>query len=65
MLRIKQLFAFNKIMEAPTFVLYEHAAGYALFRLKEFEEIGNILPQVCVVINIFVILICLTFLVAG
>jgi len=33
-------------MEAPTFILYEHAAGYALFRVKEFEEIGNILPQV-------------------
>ncbi|EZA47223.1 Nucleolar protein [Ooceraea biroi] len=28
------------------FVLYEHAAGYSLFRVKEFEEIGMLLPQV-------------------
>ncbi|KAG7200988.1 hypothetical protein KM043_003344 [Ampulex compressa] len=28
------------------FVLYEHAAGYALFRVKEFEEVGMLLPQV-------------------
>uniref|UniRef100_A0A2M4BL30 Nucleolar protein 56 n=1 Tax=Anopheles marajoara TaxID=58244 RepID=A0A2M4BL30_9DIPT len=27
-------------------VLYEHAAGYALFSVKEFEEIGMLLPQV-------------------
>ncbi|ETN58694.1 nucleolar protein Nop56 [Anopheles darlingi] len=27
-------------------VLYEHAAGYALFGVKEFEEIGMLLPQV-------------------
>ena len=31
---------------APHFVLYEHAAGYALFRLQEFEEIATFLPQV-------------------
>ncbi|KAK9502142.1 hypothetical protein O3M35_012730 [Rhynocoris fuscipes] len=28
------------------FVLFEHAAGYGLFRVKEFEEIGMLLPQV-------------------
>lgn len=27
-------------------VLYEHAAGYALFSVKEFEEVGMLLPQV-------------------
>lgn len=27
-------------------MLYEHAAGYALFRVSEFEEIGALLPQV-------------------
>ncbi|XP_050461910.1 nucleolar protein 56 [Cataglyphis hispanica] len=28
------------------FILFEHATGYALFRVKEFEEIGMLLPQV-------------------
>ncbi|XP_033340792.2 nop56 ribonucleoprotein [Megalopta genalis] len=28
------------------FVLFEHAAGYAVFSIKEFEEIGMLLPQV-------------------
>ncbi|KAH9424537.1 nop56 ribonucleoprotein [Dermatophagoides pteronyssinus] len=28
------------------YVLYEHAAGYALFKVKEFEEIAMFLPQV-------------------
>jgi len=28
------------------FVLFEHAAGYALFKLQEFEEIATFLPQV-------------------
>uniref|UniRef100_A0AC35UIF6 NOSIC domain-containing protein n=1 Tax=Rhabditophanes sp. KR3021 TaxID=114890 RepID=A0AC35UIF6_9BILA len=32
--------------EAPNFVLYEHALGYALFKVKEFEDIGMALPQV-------------------
>jgi hypothetical protein len=27
-------------------VLYEHASGYSLFRVREFEEIGMSLPQV-------------------
>jgi len=35
----------TKIM-APHFVLFEHAAGYALFKLKEFEEVATFLPQV-------------------
>lgn len=28
------------------YVLYEHAAGYALFKVNEFEEISMLLPQV-------------------
>lgn len=28
------------------FVLFEHAAGYGLFSVKEFEEVGMLLPQV-------------------
>ncbi|KAK1136633.1 snoRNP complex protein nop56 [Melipona bicolor] len=28
------------------FVLFEHAAGYAIFSVKEFEEVGMLLPQV-------------------
>lgn len=31
---------------APHFVLYEHAAGYSLFKVKEFEEVATFLPQV-------------------
>lgn len=27
-------------------MLFEHAAGYALFKVREFEEIGMNLPQV-------------------
>lgn len=27
------------------FVLFEHAAGYGIFKVKEFEEIGMLLPQ--------------------
>lgn len=27
-------------------VLFEHASGYALFAVKEVEEIGMLLPQV-------------------
>ncbi|XP_032682646.1 nucleolar protein 56-like [Odontomachus brunneus] len=28
------------------FILFEHASGYAVFRIKEFEEIGMLLPQI-------------------
>ena len=28
------------------YVLFEHASGYALFRVKEFEEIGMLQPEV-------------------
>ncbi|XP_012215105.1 nucleolar protein 56 [Linepithema humile] len=28
------------------FILYEHAVGYAVFQVKQFEEIGMMLPQV-------------------
>jgi len=27
-------------------ILYEHASGYSLFRVREFEEIGMNIPQV-------------------
>ena len=27
-------------------VLYEHACGYALFRVREFEEVGILQPEV-------------------
>ncbi|RWS29899.1 nucleolar protein 56-like isoform X1 [Leptotrombidium deliense] len=33
-------------MASPVYVLYEHATGYALFRVKEFEEVAAFLPQV-------------------
>jgi len=36
---------------APHFVLFEHAAGYALFRLQEFEEIATFQPQVEASVN--------------
>jgi nucleolar protein 56 len=32
--------------ETPSFALFEHAVGYALFRVKEFEELGQSLPEV-------------------
>ncbi|CAJ0936526.1 unnamed protein product, partial [Mesorhabditis belari] len=32
--------------EVPHFVLYEHAVGYALFKVKEFEDAGLIVPEV-------------------
>ncbi|VDN04923.1 unnamed protein product [Thelazia callipaeda] len=32
--------------DVPQFILYEHAIGYVLFRVKEFEEIGMAIPQV-------------------
>lgn len=32
--------------EVPHFVLYEHAVGYALFKVKEFEDAGLIIPEV-------------------
>ena len=31
---------------APHFVLFEHAAGYGLFRVSEFEEVATFLPEV-------------------
>ena len=31
---------------APHYVLFEHAAGYGLFRVQEFEEVATFLPQV-------------------
>lgn len=33
-------------MSAPTHVLFEHAVGYTLFKVKEFEDIGNVVPEV-------------------
>ena len=28
------------------YILFEHASGYALFSVREFEEVGMLLPQV-------------------
>lgn len=36
------------------FVLFEHAAGYALFRVREFEEIAMFLPEVEASVSEFV-----------
>lgn len=33
-------------LQAMLYVLYEHASGYALFKVKEFEDIGMLAPQV-------------------
>lgn len=33
-------------LKTQMFVLFEHAAGYTLFRVKEFEDVGAFLPQV-------------------
>jgi nucleolar protein 56 len=32
--------------QSKLFILYEHAAGYAVFSVREFEEVGMLLPQV-------------------
>jgi len=36
---------------APHLVLFEHAAGYALFRVQEFEEVAAFLPEVEEAVN--------------
>lgn len=33
-------------MQTKLYVLYEHAAGYSLFRVSQFEEVAILLPQV-------------------
>lgn len=32
-------------------VLFEHAVGYSLYRIKEFEDVGNMMPQVEQAVN--------------
>uniref|UniRef100_A0A183CAI9 Nucleolar protein 56 n=1 Tax=Globodera pallida TaxID=36090 RepID=A0A183CAI9_GLOPA len=32
--------------EAPTYALYEHAVGYTMFKIKAYEDIGQIQPEV-------------------
>ena len=40
--------------EVPHYVLYEHAVGYALLKVKEFEDAALIVPEVCWdLINLF------------
>lgn len=34
------------LLQVLLHVLFEHASGYALFAVKEVEEIGMLLPQV-------------------
>lgn len=33
-------------LQVALFALFEHAAGYGLFKVQEFEEIGMLLPQI-------------------
>lgn len=33
-------------VQTQLYVLFEHAAGYSLFGIKEFEDVGSFLPQV-------------------
>lgn len=37
---------YTLLFQSQLFVLFEHAAGYALFKVNEFEETGMLLPQV-------------------
>lgn len=37
---------FSLQLQSQLYVLYEHAAGFALFSVKEFEEVSMFLPQV-------------------
>ena len=47
MMRCKyQAIKFMLLNFQTTYVLYEHASGYGLFKVKEFEDIGMLLPQV-------------------
>uniref|UniRef100_A0AC34QRH5 Nop domain-containing protein n=1 Tax=Panagrolaimus sp. JU765 TaxID=591449 RepID=A0AC34QRH5_9BILA len=39
--------------ETPDFVFFEHAVGYALFKVKEFEDVGQALPEVEQSVNDF------------
>lgn len=41
------------VLQVLLHVLFEHAAGYALFAVKEVEEIGMLLPQVSVCVCFF------------
>lgn len=41
--------------EAPNFVLFEHAVGYTLLKVKEFEDIGNVVPEVSFVSIIVIV----------
>lgn len=34
------------LLQSQLYVLYEHASGFALFSVKEFEEVAMFLPQV-------------------
>lgn len=34
------------LFQSKLYVLYEHSAGYALFKVTEFEELAAFLPQV-------------------
>lgn len=36
----------DEVSSKKLFILYEHATGYSMFRVKEYEEIGSLMPQV-------------------
>ncbi|KAK0411511.1 hypothetical protein QR680_005687 [Steinernema hermaphroditum] len=46
LLRRNQVFRLGEMSEAPNFVLYEHAVGYALLSVSEFEDIGRMSQEV-------------------
>ena len=41
----------KKMSTVPSLVLYEHASGYALFRVKEFEEVSALEAEVEASVN--------------
>jgi nucleolar protein 56 len=44
--RICAIYLHTIFFQSQLFILFEHAAGYALFKVNEFEETGMLLPQV-------------------
>lgn len=42
---VDSISSFSSYFQSKLHVLYEHAAGYALFRITQFEEVAVLLPQ--------------------
>lgn len=47
--------------EVPHYVLYEHAVGYALMKIKEFEDAGLIIQEVSETSLAFLLIVWLEF----